>query len=206
MKIILIGGKSGSGKSTVCNKLVEHYGKDKCEILSLDSYYHDFSSMDMEARNKINFDDIASIETELFRRQMVALKKGETIHIPQYDFATHTRTNETRKVEPKEYVFIDTIFDDEIADLCHVRVCVDTDSALALLRRLERDVKERGRTYESVIEQYKATVLPAQLLRGESAKELADVVINNNSQNFTVDILPIIEAIMREEDVMGVIE
>lgn len=198
MKVICIAGPSGSGKSTTAEKLTEFYGKNKSLIISIDDYYKDLSHIDDVAeRAKVNFDDLNSVDATLLLKHVQDLKLGLTIQAPQWDFVTHSRKTTTREIIPEgiEYIFIEGIFAMQLQlhKLSDVNVYVDTHHALCFLRRLERDVKERGRTHESVIAQYKATVLPMQLIYVEPSKKFADVVISNDKDDLSLDISPVIE-------------
>lgn len=197
MKIILIAGPSGSGKTTISNKLAEHYGADKCQVFSLDPYYRDQSGINVELRDQVNYDNPENVELELAVRHLAALKAGQTIFAPVYDFKTHSRSKEIREIKPTDILIVEGIFalQPELSSLGELSVYIDTDLDLCLLRRIERDVKERGRTVESVIAQYKATVRPMRIEHIESGKQFADLVIVDNSSNFHIDISPITEKV-----------
>lgn len=202
MKIILIAGPSGSGKTTIANKLVEYYGEDRCQKFSLDPYYIDQSHIeDIQQRSQVNYDDPSSVELALAVRHIEALKQGLTVQAPVYDFSMHTRRPEVTDIKPKDILIIEGIFalQPELIKFGDVKVYVDTDLDLCLLRRMERDVAERGRTMESVIHQYKETVRPMRIIHVEPTKQYADVIVPDNSIDFNIDISPIIGELALEE-------
>jgi len=189
-KIIAVAGPSGSGKTTIANKLLEHYGEEQCLLISSDNYYLDLSNMDPEKRDLVNFDHPDSIEFELLAEHLQMLRNGESVSIPTYDFATHTRTAETITASPKPIIIIEGIliqYPECLKTLYDTKIYVDTAPDICFIRRLERDVRERGRTMEHVITQYKRDVKPMLEAFVAPCKEKATIIIENNDDNFTTD-------------------
>jgi len=177
---IAIAGGSGSGKTTIARSVVDLVGRDKVIYLQQDAYYRDRNDLDIEERAKINYDHPDSIEMELLIAHLDALREGESIERPVYDFETHTRTEETYTLGPESAVIVEGILvlaDPELRTRFDVRVFIDTESDIRLIRRLERDIVERGRTVESVIDQYQKTVRPMHFQFVEPSKRYADIII-----------------------------
>jgi uridine kinase len=177
---IAIAGGSGSGKTTIARSVVDLVGRDKVVYLQQDAYYRDQNELDLEERAKINYDHPDSIENELLVEHLDALRRGEAIERPVYDFETHTRTAETYRLVPEAAVVVEGILvlaDAELRDRFDVRVYIDTEPDIRLIRRLQRDIVERGRTVESVIEQYQRTVRPMHYQFVEPSKRYADIII-----------------------------
>ncbi|MCL5260093.1 MAG: uridine kinase [Gammaproteobacteria bacterium] len=188
MKPITIGvaGGSGSGKTTVALNILEQVGFDHIAFLAHDSYYRDGSQLPMSERILLNYDHPDSLENELLIQHIEMLRSGNAVEVPVYDFKTHTRTHETRHVEPQQVILIDGILifaDKRLRDLMDVRIFVDTAADLRFIRRLQRDIKERGRTAETVIEQYMSTVRPMHLEFVEPSKRYAHVIIPEGGFN-----------------------
>lgn len=184
--IIGVAGGSGSGKTTVVNHISETLGKDQLLLLEHDLYYRDLKHLPFEERIKQNFDHPASLETELLIRHINALIKGYPIDVPQYDFANHIRKEETTKVTPLKVILIDGILifsEPELLKLMDVKIFVDTDGDIRLLRRLKRDINERGRSVESVMEQYQKFVRPMHLEFVQPSKRYADIIIPRGGKN-----------------------
>ena len=181
-KMILIGGGSASGKTYVLNKVLEQLPSDKVAHISLDDYYKDFSYLPMNERAKVNFDHPKSFDWPLMFSQLSDLKNGKAIDRPQYDFVTHSRKAETVKVEPKEIIIVEGIMalvNKEVRSLGDLTVFINASRERRLLRRIERDIKERGRTYEGVVEQYFTTVIPMFEEVIAPSQYYADLIINN---------------------------
>jgi uridine kinase len=181
--LIAVGGGSGSGKTFLAQHLQEKLGA-KASILSYDCYYRDQSALSFQERTLVNYDDPKVLDEELFSHHLKAIKAGKSIEVPQYDFATHTRKKETILFTPTPIVIIEGIMVYAIAncgDFYDFRVYVDAESDIRLARRILRDEKERGRTGESVIRQYLATVRPMHKKYVEPAKAKADFVFPNDS-------------------------
>ncbi|MGB0347932.1 MAG: uridine kinase, partial [Balneolaceae bacterium] len=161
--IIGVAGGSGSGKTTVVNYICDSFGPENILRLEHDSYYRDLKHMPFEERIKQNFDHPASLETELLIRHVEALSEGYPVEVPMYDFSKHTRKDESHSVTPTKVIIIDGILifsEPELLNLMNIKIFVDTDDDIRLLRRLKRDINKRGRTVESVFEQYENFVRP----------------------------------------------
>lgn len=184
--IIGVGGGSGSGKTTVVNKIVEGIGKDQIVLIEHDSYYRDLSHLPLSERIKQNFDHPASLETELLIRHLDALKEGYKIEMPVYDFVGHTRAAESIPVAPKKVILIDGILifsEPNLRKRMDIKLFVDTDDDVRLLRRLKRDINERGRSFDSVLNQYERYVRPMHLEFVEPSKRYADIIIPRGGEN-----------------------
>ena len=188
MKPLIIGvaGGSGSGKTTVVNYLCKHFQPHNILRLEHDSYYRDLKHMPFEERIKQNFDHPASLETELLIRHIKALSEGYPVEVPVYDFSQHIRSDKTIKVTPSKVILIDGILifsEPQLLDLMDVKIFVDTDDDIRLLRRLKRDISERGRSVDSVLTQYEQFVRPMHLEFVEPSKRYADVIIPRGGKN-----------------------
>ena len=178
--VIGIAGGSGSGKTTIASAVVADVGVGEVAVLEHDSYYRHFEGLSFEERSRINYDHPGSLETELLVRHLEMLLDGHSVEKPVYDFTTHLRSSETVTVEPAPVIVVDGILvlaDSQLRALLDLKVFVDTDPDLRVLRRLQRDIEERGRTMRSVIEQYLATVRPMHLQFVEPSKVHADLII-----------------------------
>ncbi|MEN8040484.1 MAG: uridine kinase [Actinomycetota bacterium] len=177
---VAIAGGSGSGKTTIARSVVDLVGRDKVIYLQQDAYYRDRSDLTLEERAKINYDHPDSLELSLLVDHLDALRDGEAINRPVYDFETHTRTADTYHLEPEPAVIVEGILlfaDRELRKRFDVRVFIDTEADLRLMRRMQRDILERGRTMESVLEQYTKTVRPMHYQFVEPSKRYADLII-----------------------------
>lgn len=184
--IIGVAGGSGSGKTTVVNYICEQFGTENLLRLEHDSYYRDLKHIPFEERVKQNFDHPSSLETELMIRHIQALLEGYEVDIPVYDFANHVRKDETMKAVPTDVILIDGILifsEQDLLDLMDVKIFVDTDDDVRLLRRLRRDIEERGRTVSGVLDQYERFVRPMHLEFVEPSKRYADIIIPRGGQN-----------------------
>ena len=184
--IIGVAGGTGSGKTTVSQAILERVGRDRIAYIQHDSYYKDQSHLPPEERAKINFDHPDALETGLLVQHLKQLRAGHPVEVPVYDFTTHTRTSQTRRVEPRRVILVEGILifaDDALRDMMDVKIYVDTDADIRFIRRLERDITERGRTMRSVIDQYLATVRPMHLEFVEPSKRYADVIIPEGGFN-----------------------
>lgn len=184
--IIGVAGGSGSGKTTVVNNLIEVLQGTSTVILHHDNYYRDQSHLPMEERTQTNYDHPDSLETSLLVEHLKQLSQGKTIQVPIYDFMNHTRSQETIEVQPAQVILVEgiLIFDDPaLRELYNLKVFVDTDDDIRLIRRMQRDTAERGRSVENVIEQYLHTVRPMYQQFVEPCKRFADVIIPEGGFN-----------------------
>jgi uridine kinase len=178
--VIGLGGGSGSGKTTIARSIVEAIGPDNVALIQHDAYYHDQTDLPMEERVKVNYDHPDSFETSLLVEHLRELRAGRAIERPIYDFTVYNRLPETVRVEPKPVIMVEGIlvlYEPELRELMDLKIYVDTDPDLRIMRRLERDLKERGRSFDSVHDQYLATVRPMHLQFVEPSKRYADMVI-----------------------------
>ena len=188
--LIGIAGGTGAGKTTVARRVTE--GVESVRVLPLDNYYRDRSSMDSDERARVNYDHPDAFDWKLVRRHIDALADGEAVEMPQYDFERHVRTDETVRVEPGSVVVIEGIlalYDEVVRERLDIRLYVETDADVRVLRRLERDVEERGRTIEGVIDQYLSTVKPMHERFVRPTKRNADLVIPEGTNETAVAVL-----------------
>ena len=192
-KVILIGGGSASGKTYVLKKVMEKIPGDKITHISIDDYYKNFTDLTFEERAKINYDHPKSFDWKLMNEQLKALKNGQTIEKQIYDFTTHSRSDKTEIVEPKELIVIEGIMalvNKDLRALGDLKVFISASRERRLVRRIDRDMKERGRTYESIIEQYFTTVLPMYEEIIAPSQYYADLIINNDGgSTHSIDVL-----------------
>jgi uridine kinase len=184
--ILGIAGGTGSGKTTVANVILERVGAGRIVLLAHDAYYRDLRDLPRAQRDIINFDHPDSLETELLVHHLEALRRGEPVEVPIYDFTTHARTNLTRHVESQLVILVEGILvfaERDLRELFDVKIFVDTDPDVRFIRRLQRDIEERGRTVASVIQQYQMTVRPMHLEFVEPSKRYADVIIPEGGMN-----------------------
>ncbi|MTI89672.1 MAG: uridine kinase [Balneolaceae bacterium] len=184
--IIGVAGGSGSGKTTVVNYICKEFAADNILRLEHDSYYRDLKHLDFEERVKQNFDHPSSLETELLIRHIKALQEGYPVEVPVYDFAKHIRKDQTIHVTPSKVILIDGILifsEPELLQLMDVKIFVDTDDDIRLLRRLQRDIQERGRSVDGVLSQYEKFVRPMHLEFVEPSKRYADIIIPRGGKN-----------------------
>lgn len=184
--VIGIAGGSGSGKTTVAQEILQRVGASRIAYLPHDAYYRDLSGLPPAQRVEINFDHPNSLETELMIAHIQHLKQHQPIQLPIYDFSRHTRTTNFIPIAPRPVIVVEGILifaEPELRPLFDVKIFVDTDSDLRFIRRLERDIEERGRTTESVIKQYLKTVRPMHLEFVETSKRYADVIILEGGRN-----------------------
>lgn len=193
MKSIVIGiaGGTGSGKSTFTKKLKDAF-KDDVAVLYHDNYYRDQREMTMEERKKINYDHPDAMETSLLVEHLKALKDGKAIECPTYDYTQYTRAEETVRVEPKKEILLEGILvlaDAQLRELMDIKIYVEADADERILRRIIRDVKERGRDIEGVVEQYLTTVKPMHYLYVDPTRSMADIVINSGMNPVAFDLV-----------------
>jgi uridine kinase len=184
--VIGIAGGSGSGKSTVARRVGEALSESSVAVLDMDAYYRNFAHLPMEERKRVNWDHPDAFDVELLAAHIAALCAGRSIDKPVYDFVTHTRSQRTEHVRPSDVLVLDGILlfaDPALRELCDVKVFVDADADIRLIRRLRRDVQKRGRTLEEVIAQYLETVQPMHLQFVEPSKRYADVIVPRGGHN-----------------------
>jgi uridine kinase len=194
MKTIVIGitGGSGSGKTTVVKKILDFFPGNEVAVISQDAYYRDNSHLTLEERRKINFDHPNSIEFELLVKHVEALKKGQAVEEPTYDYVTSSRQQKTTRIEPRHIVIVEGILlftDAQIRNLCNIKVYVDADSDDRLIRIIERDMLERGRSAQDVINRYQIVkAMHEQFI--EPTKRFADLIIPQGGENhIAIDVL-----------------
>jgi uridine kinase len=181
-----IAGGTGSGKTTVAEKIIDAVGRERVACLDQDSYYRDLSYLEVADRRKHNFDHPDAVEFPLMREHVTRLKRREAIQKPVYSFRTSTRTGETVEIKPAEVVVVEGILvltDEALRNMMDIKIFVDTDDDIRLVRRLLRDTRDRGRQLEQVIDQYMSTVLPLHLTFVEPTKRYADLIIPEGGMN-----------------------
>ena len=184
--ILGIAGGTGSGKTTVAHSILDRVGSHRISFLPQDVYYRDLKEIPLEERAKQNFDHPDSLETELMIEHLCLLKQWKAIDMPQYDFTQHIRTDHVLHIEPRRVIVVDGILifvEPALRELFDVKIFVDTDADIRFIRRLQRDIIERGRTMDSVIQQYYRTVRPMHLEFVEPSKRYADVIIPEGGMN-----------------------
>lgn len=193
MLIIGIAGGTGCGKTTVVNQIVNELPDNEVCVISQDSYYKDTSHLTYDERVKINFDHPQSIDFELLCKHLTALRKGETIEQPVYSFVEHNRTTQTVTTKPSKVIIVEGILiltNPKIRDMFDIKIYVQTDSDERLIRRLKRDIVERGRDMDEVLDRYQNTLKPMHQQFIDPTKEFADLIIpNNNYNNVAIDIV-----------------
>ena len=199
--IIGIAGGTGSGKSTFTNRLKAHFG-DRITVMYHDSYYKPHDDLPFEERQQINYDHPDSLETDLLIQHLKALRAGKAVDCPTYDFAHHTRAKEIVHVEPSRVIIVEGILilqDPRLCDLFDIKIFVEADADERILRRVTRDIKERGRSLENIMEQYLTTVKPMHYLYVEPTKTVADLILNSGLNDVAFDIMKTkIEALLEE--------
>jgi uridine kinase len=188
MRSIIIGvaGGTGSGKTTVAETILRRVGAARIAYIPHDAYYRDLTHLASNLRAQVNFDHPDSLETELLVEHLRMWRQGHPIEVPIYDFTTHTRTGQTRRVEPQPVALVEGILvfaEPNLRELFDVKLYVDADADIRFIRRLRRDIAERRRTMESVVEQYLTTVRPMHLEFVEPSKRYADVIIPEGGYN-----------------------
>ncbi len=184
--IIGVAGGSGSGKTTVIQHICNEIGAENLSLIAHDAYYRDLKHLPFEERAQQNFDHPASLETELLIRHIKALASGYSIECPIYDFANHVRMEESLGITPKKIILVDGIlifYEKDLRKLMDIKLFVDTDDDVRLLRRLRRDITERGRSIEGVLDQYEKFVRPMHLEFVEPSKRYADIIIPHGGEN-----------------------
>lgn len=189
--IIGIAGGTGSGKSTFTNRLKEQF-KDDVAVIYHDNYYKRQDEIPFEERKKVNYDHPDSLETDLMLTHLQMLKEEKTVDCPVYDYSRHNRSDKTIRIEPKKIILAEGILllaDKRIRDLLDIKIYVEADADERILRRIVRDVKERGRDLDNIVDQYLTTVKPMHYLYVEPTRAMADIVINSGMNNVAFDIV-----------------
>jgi uridine kinase len=184
--IVGIAGGSGSGKSTVARRIAASLAAPEVAFIDMDAYYRNFAHLPMEERRRVNWDHPEALDVDLLVAQLTELRAGRSIEKPVYDFVTHSRSARTARVEPALVVVIDGILlfaDERVRSLCDVKVFVDADADIRLIWRIRRDIAERGRPLDEILEQYLSTVQPMHLQFVEPSKRYADVIVPRGGHN-----------------------
>lgn len=189
--VIGIAGGTGSGKSTFTNRLKNRFPED-IAVIYHDNYYRRQDQLPFEERKKVNYDHPDSLETDLLVEHLVRLKAGEAVECPVYDYSLHNRSGNTTTIEPRRIIVVEGILlfaDPRLRDLFDIKIFVEADADERILRRITRDVKERGRDLDNIVEQYLTTVKPMHYLYVEPTKAMADIVINSGMNDVAFDIV-----------------
>jgi len=191
--IIAVAGGSASGKTTVVDKIIEKFDSKDVTVIKHDDYYKDQSHMSLEERYQVNYDHPFSLDNDLMYQDILTLIKGDSIIKPTYDFEAHTRSDVTEVIHPTKIIILEGILimeDERIRDLCDIKLFVEADDDLRFIRRLQRDMEERGRSLKSVIDQYLSTVKPMHFAFIKPTKRYADVIIpNDKDHDVAVDLI-----------------
>ncbi|MFD0976059.1 uridine kinase [Salinimicrobium gaetbulicola] len=199
MLIIGIAGGTGSGKTTVVNQIIEELKNEEVDVISQDSYYQDTTHLNFEDRKKINFDHPKSIDFDLLVTHLKDLKAGKNIQQPVYSFKEHNRTGETIEIEPRKVIIVEGILiltHPEIREMFDIKIYVHADSDERLIRRLKRDIADRGRDLDEVLTRYQTTLKPMHQQFIEPTKEFADIIIPTNRYNTVA--VDIVQTIIRQ--------
>ena len=191
--IIGIAGGTGSGKSTFTNRLKDYF-KDEAAVVYHDNYYRRQDEVSFEDRKKVNYDHPDSLETDLMLKHLKMLKNGQPVDCPVYDYSLHNRSDKTIRIEPKKIILVEGILllaDPRIRELLDIKIYVEADADERILRRIVRDVKERGRDLDNIVDQYLTTVKPMHYLYVEPTRALADLVINSGMNDVAFDVVSV---------------
>lgn len=184
--VVGIAGGTGSGKTTVAHKLAAAMPNGRCVTIEHDAYYRDQAHLSPEDRAETNYDHPDSLESDLLAKHLRELRAGRAVELPIYDFATHTRRKDTRRVEPARVIIVEGILvftELRLRELMDIKIFVDTDADIRLIRRIRRDLEQRGRTFQSVRDQYYATVRPMHIEHVEPSKRWADLIVPEGGDN-----------------------
>ena len=184
--IVGVAGGSGSGKSTVARRIAGAVEARNVAFIDMDAYYRNFAHLPMEERRRVNWDHPEALDVDLLVQQLGQLHAGEAVEKPVYDFVSHTRSPRTERIEPSPVIVIDGILlftDARVRDLCEVKVFVDADADVRLIRRIHRDMAERGRPLAEILDQYLRTVQPMHLQFVEPSKRYADIIVPRGGHN-----------------------
>ncbi len=191
--ILGICGGTGSGKTTIARSIVDTVGEEKVVLIEQDSYYRNLADMPLDERHQVNFDHPDSIDSEMLVNHIMRLKQGLTVEMPVYDMVTHTRSDRIEIIEPKPIVIIEGILifsEPRVLDLIDIRIFVDTPDDVRLMRRMRRDINERGRSFERTLDQYERTIRPMHFEFVEPSKRHAHIIIPEGSNSgITVEFL-----------------
>lgn len=190
--VIGIAGGTGSGKTTIARAIAKSLPQEHVAMLEHDWYYRDRPDLSPDARAQLNFDHPDSLETSLLCDHLHALREGRAVEVPGYDFVTHARKAETTRVEPKPVIIVEGILvfvEERLRELMNVKIFVDTDADIRLMRRIRRDIEQRGRAFQSIREQYYKTVRPMHLAFVEPSKRWADVLIPEGGNHVALDLV-----------------
>ena len=194
-KTILIGiaGGTGSGKTSIANAILDEFSSSEVALIQQDSYYRDLKHLNVHERKNINFDHPNAVNFAELTKDLKSILSGRIVEIPIYDFNTHTRTDKTHKINNHHIIVLEgilSLFDKSIRDMMDIKLYVDTPDDIRIIRRIKRDINKRGRTFESVIEQYYSTVRPMHEQFVETCKKYADIIIPEGAQNkVAIDII-----------------
>jgi uridine kinase len=186
MLVVGVAGGTGSGKTTIAQKLGESLPEGQCTVIEHDSYYRDRSHLSSEQRALINYDHPEALESDLLATHLAELRAGRSVELPIYDFVTHTRKSETRKVSPTRVVIVEgilTFVDESVREQLDIKIFVDTDADIRLLRRIRRDLERRGRQFAAIRDQYYKHVRPMHLQFVEPSKQHADIIVPEGGSN-----------------------
>ena len=184
--VIGIAGGTGSGKTTVAHKLAAEIPSHRCASIDHDSYYRDQSALPPEDRARVNYDHPSALESSLLAEHLRDLRAGKTVDIPIYDFASHSRSKQTRRVAPAALIIVEGILvfaEAQVREQMDIKIFVDTDADIRLMRRIRRDLESRGRSFDSIRNQYYATVRPMHLEYVEPTKRWADLIVPEGGDN-----------------------